>query len=126
MLVKLDHTIKYLPLHESRLRGTIAPDACLSIPNMGRYTLQLSPELLRTGGRVTIVVQANEYDDPITVKTLSPTKTVFQQIPLQLQATLLPHTREETYRRKSNTDYDNYHVRRHTKAVKEEEDSEVL
>lgn len=126
MLVKLDHTIKYLPLHESRLRGTIAPDACLSIPNMGRYTLQLSPELLRTGGRVTIVVQANEYDDPITVKTLSPTKTVFQQIPLQLQATLLPHTREETYRRKSNTDYDNHRVRRHSKAVKEEEDSEVL
>lgn len=127
MLVKLDHLIKYLPLHEPRLHSTLAPDDSLSIPNAGIHTLQLSPELLRTGGRVTIVVQANEYDDPITVKTLSPTKTVFQQIPLQLQATLLPHTREETYRRKSNTDYDNYHVRRHTKAVKtEEEDSEVL
>ena len=93
---------------------------------MGRYTLQLSPELLRTGGRVTIVVQANEYDDPITVKTLSPTKTIFQQASLKLQATLLPHTREEVYRKKSNTDYDNHHVRRHTKAAKEEEDFEVL
>lgn len=123
MLVMLDHTIKYLPLHVSRLYRTLVPDSFFSVPNTGRYTLHLSPDLLRTGGRITIVAQANEYDDPITVKTLSPTKNIFQQTPLQLQATLLPHTREETYRKKTNTDYDNHQVRRHTRTVKEEENN---
>ena len=121
MLVKLDHMIKYYPLHETRLHRTLLPNSSLSIPNVGHYTLQLSSELLRTGGQVTIVLQANEYNDPITMKTLTPTKPIFQQTPLHLHATLVPHTHEETYRKKSNTDYDNRMVRRHTKPIQEEE-----
>lgn len=122
MLVKLDHTIKFFPLHEARLRGTLAPDSGLSVPNVGHYTLRLSPELLRAGGQVTIALQANEYNDPITMKTLTPTKSVFQQTPLHLHAVLVPHTREVTYRQKANTDYDNRMVRRHTKSIQEEDD----
>ena len=120
MLIKLDHTIKYYPLHAPLFQGEIGPVSTLSAPNKGHYTLTLSPELLRTGGRVTMVLQANEYDDPIIMKTLSSAKSIFQNAPLHLQATLLPHTREETYRKKSNLDYDNRQVRRLTKAVKEE------
>ena len=120
MLVKLDHMIKYLPLHELRLHRVLDLNSSLSVPNTGRCTLHLSPDLLRNGSRIVIVVQANEYDDPISVKTLSPTKTVFSaEKPLQLQAALLPHIREETFRKKINTDYDNYDIRRHTRAIKE-------
>lgn len=121
MLIKLDHTIKYFPLHEARFRGTLQPNSALAVPNKGHYTLRLSPELLRTGGRVTIVLQANEYDDPIMIKTLTPTKTIFLETPLQLHAMRLPHNREETYRKKCNTDYNNRKVRRHTKTLKEED-----
>lgn len=113
MLLKLDHTVKYLPLHEIKFRGILGPDSSLSAPNVGQFTLRLSPELLRTGGQVTIMMQANEYDDPISMKTLTPTKTIFQgEQCLQLQALLLPHTREDTYRHRINTDYDNRMARR--------------
>ena len=111
MLLKLDHTIKFLPLHEVRMNGSLKPEAGLSATNKGVYTLQLTPELLREGGHVTIVLQANEYDDPIAMKTLSPTRNVFQQEPLKLKATVLPHIREESSRKKLNTDYDNWKER---------------
>ena len=125
MLVKLDHVIKFYPLHEARLHGCLGPDSTLSAPNKGHYTLELSPDLLLTGGRVIIELQANEYNAPITLKALSPTKTAFRENPLELRAVLLPHIREETYRRKANTDYDNRMIRHFTKPLTEDTDEEA-
>ena len=85
LLLKLDHTIKFLPLHKTRISGFLRPGSELSAPNKGIYTLHLSTELLREGGHVFIVLQANEYDDPINLKCLTPTRNVFRQEELKLR-----------------------------------------
>lgn len=111
MLLKLDHMVKYAPLHEPLLHGTIFPEGCLSAPDKGCYTLHLSPELLRTGGHVKVILTANERDDPIFMRTISPTKPVFTEGPLQIRATVFPRVEEDLYRTRINMDYENWVVR---------------
>ena len=60
LLLKLDHTIKYLPYHETKFKGILSPDNEFCIANTGYYVLQIPPEVLRSGAKITIALQTNE------------------------------------------------------------------
>lgn len=118
MLLQLDHDIKHLGLHKTALHTFIDSDALIhTISNQGYNRIVISPELLQLGGTLSIQIITNELDDPIMITPRSPSKLIYQENQLQLDAKVFPYTHHRPSDIPINCDYANVLIRQRLKPL---------